>query len=163
MFVTDTGNSRVLATLGVFASPGPVTVLPSRLDFEAKLGGELPAPKGMLLFSPDLSEFAFRAEASTISGGDWLVVRPRIGFAPSALSVFAKSGNLPARFYQGSITFAVAQATNSPVTVPVTLTITDEPPSLAVAPDHLAFSAMEGSNPSPQALRIGNAGGGTLD
>ena len=163
VFVTDTGNSRVLATLGVFASPGPVTVLPSRLDFEAKLGGELPAPKGMLLFSPDLSEFAFRAEASTISGGDWLVVRPRIGFAPSALSVFAKSGNLPARFYQGSITFAVAQATNSPVTVPVTLTITDEPPSLAVAPDHLAFSAMEGSNPSPQALRIGNAGGGTLD
>ncbi len=163
VFISDSGNNRVLAAPGVFATPGPVTVLPSRLDFEAKLGGELPAPKGMLLFSPDLSEFAFRAEASTVSDEDWLVVRPRIGFAPSALPVFAKSGNLPAGFYQGSITFAVAQATNSPVTVPVTLTITDEPPALAVAPDRLAFSAMEGSNPPPQALRISNAGGGTLD
>ncbi len=163
VFISDTDNNRVLTAPGVFATPGPVTVLPSRLDFEAKLGGELPAPKGLLLFSPDLSEFAFRAEVSTVLGGDWLVVRPLIGFAPSALSVFVKSGNLPAGFYQGSITFAVAQATNSPVTVPVTLTITDEPPSLAVAPDRLAFSAMEGSNPPPQALRISNAGGGTLD
>ena len=163
VFIADTDNNRVLTAPGVFATPGTVTVQPSRLDFEAKLGGELPAPQGLVLFSPDLSEFAFRAEASTISGGDWLVVRPLIGFAPSALPVFAKSGNLPAGFYQGSVTFAVAQATNSPVTVPVTLTITDEPPALAVAPDRLAFSTMQGSNPPPQVLGISNAGGGTLD
>ena len=163
VFVADTDNNRVLTALGVFASPGPVTVLPARRDFEAKLGGEVPAPQGLVLFSPDLSEFAFTAESSTVSGGDWLVVRPRIGFAPSALPVFVNPGSLLAGVYQGSITLTVAQATNSPVTVPVTLTVTDEPPALAVAPDHLAFSAMEGGNPSPQALDISNAGGGTLN
>ena len=163
VFVADTGNNLVLAAPGIFATPGLVAVQPSLLDFQAKLGGEVPAPQGLVLFSPDLSEFAFQAEASTVSGGDWLVVRPRIGFAPSALPVFVNPGNLLAGFYQGSITLEVAQASNSPVTVPVTLTITDEPPALAVAPDHLAFSAMEGSNPSPQALGIRNAGGGTLD
>ena len=163
VFVADTDNNRVLTALGVFASPGPVTVLPARRDFEAKLGGEVPAPQGLVLFSPDLSEFAFTAESSTVSGGEWLVVRPRIGFAPSALPVFVNPGGLTAGVYQGSITLTVAQATNSPVTVPVTLTVTDEPPALAVAPDHLAFSAMEGGNPSPQALDISNAGGGTLN
>ena len=162
VFVADTDNNRVLAAPGVFATPGLVAVKPSLLDFQAKLGGEGPALQGLVLFSPDLSEFAFTAESSTVSGGDWLVVRPRIGFAPRAVPVFVNPGGLPAGVYQGSITFTVAQATNSPVTVPVTLTVTDEPPALAVAPDHLAFSAMEGGNPSPQALDISNAGGETL-
>ena len=90
-------------------------------------------------------------------------MRPLIGFVPGAVRVFVNLGGLPAGAYQGSITFTVARATNSPVMVPVTLTITDEPPALAVAPDRLVFSAAQGSDPPAQVLRVGNRGGGELN
>jgi hypothetical protein len=54
-------------------------------------------------------------------------------------------------------------ATNSPQLVAVTLNISSAPPTIAVSPDSLTFTATLGDpNPSAQSLAITNVGGGTL-
>ena len=59
----------------------------------------------------------------------------------------------------------MAQRSNTPVTVPVTFTVTAAPvPAIAASPTSLAFTAIEGgSNPAAQTLSISNTGGGTLN
>ncbi len=163
LLVADTGNGRVLEVLGAYARPGRVIADPLRLEFQVNAGDELPEPASLLLYSPELSEFAFGARVSATSGGNWLSLKPAVGFTPGALGVFVNPARLAVGIYDGSITFVVPQATNSPLTVPVTLKIKNDPPALAVFPDQLNFSAPRGSNPPGQVLRIANRGGGTLD
>ncbi len=162
LFIADRGNSRVLMVLGAFARPAEVGVKPAAVEFAVKRGADLPDVEGLVLFSPDLIRFAYGARVSTVSGGDWLSLRPPFGFVPGAIRVFADPTGLAAGTYQGTITLTVPQATNSPLSLPVTLKVTDEPPSLAVHPGQLSFSAVQGSNPPDQVLRIRNEGGGTL-
>jgi len=163
LLVADTGNSRMLEVLGAYARPGRVVADPVRLEFQVNAGEELPEPVPLLLYSPELSEFAFGARVSTTSGGNWLSLKPPVGFTPGALGVFVNPARLAVGVYDGTITFVIPQATNSPLTVPVTLKIKNDPPALAVFPDQLNFSAPRGANPPGQVLRIANRGGGILD
>jgi len=71
---------------------------------------------------------------------------------------------LRAGAYQGQILIsALGGATNSPLTVPVTLVVTS-PAQLAVSPQFLSFQATQGSSAAvSQALSVTNAGSGALN
>src|SRR5262249_51400308 len=57
------------------------------------------------------------------SNQTWLSVSPTSGTAPSAPSVSVNITGLTAGTYNGAITVSATGATNTPVTVPVTLTV----------------------------------------
>jgi M6 family metalloprotease-like protein len=64
--------------------------------------------------------FSFTVAAS---GGSWLSATPASGAVPATLTVTANAANLTAGTYNGSIAITVPGAVNSPLTVPVTLTV----------------------------------------
>ncbi len=161
LLVVNTASSRVLRIFGAYARPGLVSVNPNRLEFRAFLGGENPDPAGLLLGSPDLIEFGFSARVAS-SSGNWLSLRPLAGYTPVSFRVGVDIAGLAAGDHDGSITFTLPRATNSPITMPVRLTIVNLPPALAVRPDQLFFSAVQGVNPPGQVIRISNDGGGAL-
>jgi hypothetical protein len=69
---------------------------------------------------------------------------------------------LGAGSYEAAIVIEAAEA--EPRTIPVTLTVEESPPVLAVAPSSLSFSATQGgADPAAKTLTLSNDGGGTLD
>ncbi len=66
--------------------------------------------------------------------------------------------------YIGTITISSSEAYNSPQTVNLHLTVTEEPPpQILINTNQMTFVALEGgSNPSAQTLSISNSGMGTL-
>jgi uncharacterized protein (TIGR03437 family) len=61
--------------------------------------------------------------ATTESGGNWLTVTPVNGSLPATVSVGKNGSGLAAGVYRGTVTVHVAGAANSPVQVPVTMTV----------------------------------------
>jgi hypothetical protein len=72
---------------------------------------------------------AFNATATTTTGSNWLSVSPGSGTAPQNILVTINPAGLAASTtpYQGSISIVVAGATNSPLILPITLTVTPAP------------------------------------
>ncbi len=162
VLIVEAGADKVRLLLGSYATLGTVSVSPNAVDFKAARGGDSPDRVAVSLQSPELSAFGFSARASTSAGGNWLSVSPATGLVPSTLTISANTAGLAAGRYLGTVSIAVPQARNSPVAVQVTLTVEDRPAALSVAPTQMFFSTVQGSNPPEQALRIANAGGGTL-
>ncbi len=80
----------------------------------------------------------FTATVQTASGGNWLSVSSSSSSTPSVLTVSAVGGLLPPGNYNGTVTLTSSQAVNSPVTIPVTLTVSTLP-QLTVSPTQLRF------------------------
>lgn len=61
--------------------------------------------------------------ATTESGGNWLTVLPANGKLPARISVVKKESGLAAGVYRGTVTVHLVGAANSPVQVPITMTV----------------------------------------
>lgn len=93
----------------------------------------------------------------------WLHLSAASGSAPTPLSISVTTAGLAAGTYSDTITVAAPDATNSPQTISVTLTLTGAPPVLSLSTHTAAFSATSGgANPPAQSVSITNAGGGSL-
>ena len=91
------------------------------------------AAQPLSVTSSDASPLVFAASASTTSGGNWLAVSPASGTAPASFSVSVTTTGLAAGSYTGSISLTSAGAANSPLIVPVTLTV-GAPPATSDRP-----------------------------
>jgi hypothetical protein len=110
----------VPVTLTVTAVPSPtIGVSPSSFSFSATAGGANPASQSLSITNTGGGTLNWTAS----SNQTWLGVSPASGTAPSSASVSANITGLVAGTYNGAITISAAGATNSPVTVPVTLTV----------------------------------------
>jgi len=79
-----------------------------------------------------------------------------------AFRIYLTAG-LSAGTYSGGIQITSSGASNTPLSVGVTLTVTQPPPSLSVAPQALSFSYTAGAAaPAAQSVSITNAGAGAL-
>jgi len=86
---------------------------------------------------------------------------PAGGSVPDSISL-VRSGDLQPGTYEATVTIADPDATNSPIQVPVTLTVLDPEPAISVQPQTLTFTAMQGgSSPAGQSLQISNTGSAT--
>lgn len=88
---------------------------------------------------------------------------PVIGTAPSTVTVSISVSGLDPGVYNSSITVTAPGASNSPVTIPVSIVVGAEVPTLAVSPLMLHFTAQQGTNPPPMLVQVANLGPGTLD
>lgn len=149
------GSASVSVTLTVSSAP-LLTTSPSAMSFNAQVNGSA-APQNLSVASSGTA-LTFTAAASTTSGGNWLSVAPTGGTTPANLTVSVSTAGLAAGTYGGAITLTSAGASNSPLSVPVTLTITALP-TLSVGPASLAFSMQaSGSNPASQPLSVASSG-----
>ncbi len=156
----------VLASQGIDAvnimavSASAITLSPANLNFGYTLGGSAPPAQTIQLTAGTL---AWTATASTSDGNTWLSVSPTSGTAPSSLSVSVSPAGLAAGTYTGTIQITASGASNSPLSVTVTLTVAGGQPALAVTPGSLGFSYNYGDAvPVAQTVSIANSGGGSL-
>ncbi|MCC6365508.1 MAG: hypothetical protein IT165_18495 [Bryobacterales bacterium] len=132
-----------------------IAAAPASLAFTQTSGGTAPAPKTIALTSTAAA--GYQVTTSTAGGGAWLNVSPTGGSSPGALTVSVNAANLAAGIYTGSIGVASPDVNNSPLNIPVTLTITA--PALNVTPLTVSLLAAPGSTQSQTAPLSVSAGG----
>jgi hypothetical protein len=144
-------------------------VNPAALDFSATVGAANPAAKKLTLTTSAGNGFWNVARPHA----DWLSVSPGSGTAPSQVSVNVQSSGLPAGVHYASINVAAADTSNSPIVVPITLTVApgaaepSNPPQITTPAAGSAFSgstvafswSANGKNVKNWRLLIGSAKG----
>ena len=105
--------------------------------------------------------------ATTSSGGNWIALSAPVASTlntQSTVQVSFNTAGLASGFYTGVISSAGIGVQNSPVTIPVNLTVGTSAtgPVLAVTPASLSFTTVTGANPAPTTLAINNTSLGTI-
>ncbi|MBO0797685.1 MAG: S8 family serine peptidase [Blastocatellia bacterium] len=106
------------ATSGGGSTP-VIGVNPSSLSFTATAGGSNPASQTISVSNTGAGTLNFTASEN----GSWLTISPTSGTAPATLTASVNISGLAAGTYNATITISASGATNSPVNVPVTLTV----------------------------------------
>ena len=153
---------RVAVNLRVSQEPPPVIgVTPNELRFTAKLGTS-PAPQTLQVKNVGQGALSY----TLTSDSSWLSLSPASGTSSGETrshTVSVSSAGMEEGTYEGLITVASPDASNTPVTVKVRLSVSENPPpEISLSPAQLSFQSVVGRNPSPQYISIRNAGGGTL-
>jgi hypothetical protein len=141
------GNNppSVPVTLNVPAA-ATLSVQPQQLTFNLTQNVDTGATTSVGVSSD--SPVSFTVAANTGSGGNWLSVQSSGTQTPSTLTVSVGSTGLALGTYHGSITLTSAQAGNSPVVIPVDLTISAQR-RLTVFPTQLTYFYQLQSGPFP--------------
>jgi uncharacterized protein (TIGR03437 family) len=146
------GGSPQVFTVTQQGFSGAITATPSPLSFSYQKLGVVPANAQVTIDSM-VTGLPFTASASTVTGGAWLVVSSDRTQTPAQLTVSVVNlTGLDRGTYQGSVTINSPAATNNPLTIPVTLTVTDAP-VLVADPTSLSFSYQQ-LGPTPVAQRV---------
>ena len=153
-FSGGTGKLQQNITVTAAAPTPTIGVSPASLSFNYQSGGTVPASQS----------FAVSSTGSTLSytvstSATWLSATPASGTTPGNVSVSVTPGSLSAGTYTGSVTITSSGASNSPKSVPVTLTVTSATtPTLTVSPLSLSFSYQTGgSTPTAQPVTLSSS------
>ena len=158
----------IRATLTVMQQQ-TITIGVSSLSFSAQSPTQPPAAQPITV-QGSTSGMTVKATATTVTGGNWLVVAPVEGAIPVTLNVSiapAVLAGLAAGTYTGSIRIESPNTSNSPQTVGVTLTVAAALPSLLgvvnsasylpgqLAPGEIVY--VTGTNMGPAQLTVASA------
>jgi trimeric autotransporter adhesin len=140
-----------------------MTVSATALAFTAQVGGAAPAAQSVNI-GANSGALSYSVKIAITSGGNWLVTQsPTTGTTPASFSVSVNVANLTAGTYNGSITIT-SPASNSPVVIPVTLTVSAGPMLVLQSPAAVTVtqtaSANQSSTPVSQ-VQIALASGAT--
>jgi len=142
------------------AATGSLRASPGALTFSAQRGGSNPPSQTVQLTISDGSTVSWTAAASSTAGGNWLSISPASGTTPDSVSVAVNTAGLAAGSYTGQVT--ITPAGGAFVTVSVSLTVSESPPTIGVAPASLQFTTTVGTNPASQSITVTNQGSGAL-
>ena len=153
-------NASGYDAINIMAAPAAtIAAAPTSLQFAHAVGGTTPAAQSIQVTNSGAGTLNWSATASAT----WLSVAPVLGTAPSTLSVLVSPAGLSAGTYTGSVQISAAGASNSPVSVTVTLTVVPAAAVLLVSPQAFTFSYMVGGAlPASQKASITNNSGGAL-
>ncbi len=123
------------------------------MEFEGIVG--FPGPPNKILSITNSGGGALVWTASISSG--WLSINPSSGTAPSVRSIDVDISGLPEGIYEDTIWLSAPNTDNSPMPLPVTLTITSLPPEIQFSPSEFNISGIQGGvNPDDKYLFISN-------
>ena len=158
---TASGFDAINIMAAAPASSSSIAVAPSSLQFAYTVGGSIPAAQSIQITSSGGT-----LNWTATSSAAWLSVAPISGTTPSTVSLSLSPSGLSAGTYTGNVQISASGASNSPVSVAVTLVVSGGAtgtPVLAVSLQGLTFKyTVGGANPAAQNISITNAGGGTL-
>jgi hypothetical protein len=123
---TMTQNLEVLAAFNVSSQPNGQLLVNAPSFAPVFNQGTAPATIGLTLHSSTGAPMLGNAVASEQSGGAWITIDGHASetwAAPVTLDITFNPPGLSPGIYNGAITLTSSQATNSPVVVPVTLTV----------------------------------------
>ncbi len=151
-------NSPLTVPVVLVVSANPfLKASPGTLNFAAATGGALPAAQDIQISSTG-SALNITTAATTTSGGGWLSVTPATGLTPVTISVAVNPTGLPAGTYTGQVSILSTGVSNSPLAIPVTLTVNSSV-NLGSTPVALNYSYQVGSAaPAAQNLTISSSG-----
>jgi len=159
-------GSSTAVTVPVSFTVSTIGVNPSSITFPSYTqGGTVPPPQSITLSGPPGS---YTATPATQSGGQWLSVTPTSGNVPGAVTATVNAAvltGLATGVYQGSITITpVGTANNTPIVVPVSLTVLPTPP-VTVNPASIIFNVQQGGtgNIATQTLTVSTTPGQQLN
>ncbi len=153
---------NISGTVSATTTAPNISASPTSLTFSMQQGGALPSSKTTTVSSSG-SVVTVTAFASTSSGGAWLQVTPASGPTPATFTVSVVLASLTAGVYNGNVRFSSSQAKNSPINVPVTLTVNPPAPSISASPSTFTFSHQQLASPPPsQGLTISAINSGPL-
>ena len=160
--VTGLGTPNVSNLLAITPVVTPtIGYSPASLTFTATQGGANPANQTLNIQNTGGGTLSW----SIGDNAAWLGLNPTSGSSTGQQNPATASVNISgmtAGTYNATITITASGATNTPRTVPVTLTI-NPPSTIGYSPASLTFTATQGgANPANQTLNIQNTGGGTL-
>jgi uncharacterized protein (TIGR03437 family) len=112
------------ATVNVVLNVTAVTASPSSLSFTYQIGGTQPSPQPLSVASSTGGAVAISVSA-TSSG--WLSVGTTSGSTPQTISVSVNPAGLAAKTYSGSISISAPGVLTTPLSIPVSLSITSPP------------------------------------
>lgn len=163
-------STCLLAGLALFAGgmdtlraqqTGQLVSTPAQITFNVQ-PGSIPNPQTLVLTNTGATSMPFTVQVATTSGGSWLLFSPGSGNTPANIIVSANSGSLSAGTYSGSVTVTSANATNSPLVVPVTLNVGQGLGGsvFSATPASPAFTYQTGASlPVPMIIAINGSGG----
>ena len=132
--------------------PASLQVSPGALTFTASQGGS-PASQTVNVSNVGTGSFAW----TVASSATWLTSTPANGTTNTSAQVSINSSALAAGSYTATLTFTGAGALNSPLQVPVTLTIAPTKASFVARPTALSFTgSVGGTLPPAQVIAITN-------
>jgi hypothetical protein len=157
---SDVANTPIPVAVTLTVAPPALGLAPAALSFTAQAGGTAPAAQSITTSSSNGTALSYSLSASSTEG--WLSVKPTTGISPKSISISANPAGLSAGTYSGTVIVDSPVASNSPIPVPVTFTVTPVP-TFAVSPELLTFSAKAGERaPAPQSLTISSSSGAAL-
>lgn len=137
---------------------GALTATPTSLAFSFTTGGPNPLPQ-LLRIDAGQDPLTF----SISDNAPWLFVSPGFGSTGESVSVGVNPTGLPAGTYNAMLSVSAVGASNSPLTVPVTLAVSAAPPPtprLNVSAVSISYSATVGqTNPPEQVFTVGSSEG----
>lgn len=137
-----------------------IGVNPTSMDFNAVAGNPSPAPQVLSISNTAAGTLNWTASWNST----WLSMAPAYGTAPSNTQVSVNTTGMSSGIYYDTIVVSDPNATNNPVLVPVTLTLTEPPSVIDLSSDFFYFSAVaDDANPPDQYLTVDNSGGGVLN
>jgi hypothetical protein len=154
------GPQVIPVTLTITTAVPVITVTPPALTVNAEQGSGTLAPQTLMV--SNTGDAGSMLNYSITANASWLAVTPAAGRVAAGAPANAHqvviniNGLVPAT-YHATITIT-GDGSNSPQTVPVTLTITPPAGTLAVNPAELTFTATQGCNVAAQALTVRNTG-----
>jgi uncharacterized protein (TIGR03437 family) len=157
---TDAAQNTTSANFTITITGPPIAeqmaVSPTALSFTVDLGSPTIPGAQALSITGNSGQLNYTSVLTTASGGSWLVAQgPTSGNTVGTLNIgVANYSNLAAGPYMGAVTIS-SQASNSPLVVPVTLTVVAAP-TLSVSPAQLTVSQGQSSGPnvSTQSLQV---------
>ncbi len=127
--ITGTGASNspasVTVTLVVSGAAASVVVNPTALSFQYAAGGTVPAAQTVSINNGGGGTITWVASSSNY----WVAVSPASGSLPGTLTVSVIPQNLAPGTNTATVTIGAADNSVTPVTIPVTLTVTGAPPT----------------------------------
>lgn len=135
--VTGTAQT-ITVTLNVTA-PATLSATPAPLAFTYQQGGSLPGSQSVAVNSSG-APLNVSISAATQDGGTWLLVSPPNGTTTVNLSVSVSPTGLTPGPYRGTITVTASDPTVAPLTIPVSLIVSQVIPSIAGATNAASYA-----------------------
>lgn len=146
----DTASASFSITISGSGGAPQMSVSPASIPFTVETGASnIPGSQTISVTSTGSTVFNYTATATTQSGGNWLAIQSGgAGSTPGSIVVgLVNFANLTPGPYAGSITIN-SQASNSPVVVPVNLTVLTAP-NLTATPASISVSQIQSTISTP--------------
>ena len=137
------------------ATKPTLNLSPTSVTFNFQIGGSTPAAQNVSATSSTSTAIPYTATTAT----SWLTTTGS-GTTPGSLSLAANPAGLAAGTYTGSVSVTGSGASNSPVSIPVTLIVAagTANPTLSLTPSSLNFSyATGGTMPGAKNLSVASS------